>query len=277
MNTASPTKKRAALAPLDANAMTTTPPSTSKHVPLSGCLKTAAASSAANTARRSLGLLSSAPVLAPPVAARHSGGGVASVGMKRSGMVLHDDDDDDDDDNDSKCGQEKASKKSKLDHEEPVVAAAAAVVVVSSTQSSTTTARSRTHSPDASSIFDTSAAEDATWLTAATEPDVVAAQTPPMVVARPGALTREQAREKVEILRLRLGLASYKLRTGQVSVPLADLQARPLPVAAGMVAPTAENTPESSQDAAVTRQDDDDEKEDVIAETPPAAEPLPST
>ncbi|KAM3445476.1 hypothetical protein NHJ13734_000389 [Beauveria thailandica] len=273
MNSASPTKKRAALAPLDANAMTTTPPSTSKHTPLPGCLRTAAASSAANTARRSLGLLSSAPVLAPPVAARH--GGVPSVGMKRSGMVLHDDDDD----NDSKYGQEKAAKKSKLDHAEPVAAAAAAAaaVVVSSTQSSTTTARSRTHSPDASSVFDASATEDATWLTAATEPDVVAAQTPPMVVARPGALTREQAREKVEILRLRLGLASYKLRTGQVSVPLADLQARPLPIAAGMVAPTAENTPESSQDAAATRQVDDDEKEDVIAETPPAVEPLPST
>ncbi|KAM3501026.1 hypothetical protein MY10362_005891 [Beauveria mimosiformis] len=270
MNSASPTKKRAALAPLDANAMTTTPPSTSKHAPLPGCLKTAAASSAANTARRSLGLLSSAPVLAPPVAARH--GGVPSVGMKRSGMVLHDDDDD----NDSKYGQEKAAKKSKLDHADPVAAAAAAAVV-SSTQSSTTTARSRTHSPDASSVFDASAAEDATWLTAATEPDVVAAQTPPMVVARPGALTREQAREKVEILRLRLGLASYKLRTGQVSVPLADLQARPLPVAAGVVVPTAENTPESSQDAAATRQVDDDEKEDVIAETPPAVEPLPST
>ncbi|OAA50132.1 cyclin-dependent kinase [Beauveria brongniartii RCEF 3172] len=270
MNSASPTKKRAALAPLDANAMTTTPPSTSKHAPLPGCLKTAAASSAANTARRSLGLLSSAPVLAPPVATGH--GGAPSVGMKRSGMVLHDNDNE----NDSKYGQEKAAKKSKLDHAEPVAAAAAAVVV-SSTQSSTTTARSRTHSPDASSVFDASAAEDATWLTAATEPDVVAAQTPPMVVARPGALTREQAREKVEILRLRLGLASYKLRTGQVSVPLADLQARPLPVAAGVVAPTAENTPESSQNAAATRQVDDDEKEDVIAETPPAVEPLPST
>ncbi|KAM3530473.1 hypothetical protein NHJ13051_001306 [Beauveria bassiana] len=268
-NNASPIKKRAALAPLDANAMTTTPTSTSKHAPLPGSLKTAAASSAANTARRSLGLLSSAPVLAPPVAARH--GGVPSVGMKRSGMVLHEDDDD----KDSKRGQEKAAKKSKIDHEEPV-AAAAEVAVVSLTQSSTTTARSRTHSPDVSSVFDASAAEDATWLTAATEPDV-AAQTPPMVVARPGALTREQAREKVEILRLRLGLASYKLRTGQVSVPLADLQARPLPAAAGIMASTAENTPESSQDAAAMRQDNNDEKEDVIAETPPAVEPLPST
>lgn len=35
--------------------------------------------------------------------------------------------------------------------------------------------------------------------------------------------------QKAEILRLRLGLASYKLRTGQTAVPLADLQPRPLP------------------------------------------------
>jgi hypothetical protein len=35
--------------------------------------------------------------------------------------------------------------------------------------------------------------------------------------------------QKAEILRLRLGLASYKLRTGQTTVPLADLQVRPLP------------------------------------------------
>ena len=35
--------------------------------------------------------------------------------------------------------------------------------------------------------------------------------------------------QKAEILRLRLGLASYKVRTGQTSVPLADLVAKPLP------------------------------------------------
>ncbi|GAB0144548.1 hypothetical protein EsHS_00005018 [Epichloe bromicola] len=35
--------------------------------------------------------------------------------------------------------------------------------------------------------------------------------------------------EKAEILRLRLGLASYKLRTGQTGIPLADLQHKPLP------------------------------------------------
>lgn len=35
--------------------------------------------------------------------------------------------------------------------------------------------------------------------------------------------------QKAEILRLRLGLASYKVRTGQTSVPLADLVVKPLP------------------------------------------------
>ncbi|KAG7138482.1 hypothetical protein HYQ46_008321 [Verticillium longisporum] len=43
-------------------------------------------------------------------------------------------------------------------------------------------------------------------------------------------LTREQAREKAQILRLRLGLANYKLRTGQADVPLERLQRRPVPV-----------------------------------------------
>ncbi|KAM4057117.1 whi5 like domain-containing protein [Hirsutella rhossiliensis] len=86
--------------------------------------------------------------------------------------------------------------------------------------------RSRSHSPDTSSVFDTSVA-DASWATmttTTTEPDLLDRAAPP---AR--RLTREQAREKVEILRLRLGLASYKLRTGQTTVPLADLQPRPLP------------------------------------------------
>lgn len=35
--------------------------------------------------------------------------------------------------------------------------------------------------------------------------------------------------QKAEILRLRLGLANYKLRTGQTDVPLEQLQVRPLP------------------------------------------------
>ncbi|KAG5985876.1 hypothetical protein E4U54_005749 [Claviceps lovelessii] len=101
-------------------------------------------------------------------------------------------------------------------------------------QENTRPHRSRTSSPSTSSIFDTSAAEgDASWTTTTTEPDrAVAGATdaPILMVPRPrGNMTREQAREKAEILRLRLGLACYKLRTGQTGVPLADLQRKPLP------------------------------------------------
>ncbi|KAL7921949.1 hypothetical protein ACQKWADRAFT_293977 [Trichoderma austrokoningii] len=81
------------------------------------------------------------------------------------------------------------------------------------------TAQSRSPSIESSSLFDTSAG-DASWATAPTEPDTA---------TRPRALTREQAREKAEILRLRLSLAGYKLRTGQTAIPLSELQRRPLP------------------------------------------------
>ncbi|KAK1249864.1 hypothetical protein MKX08_009867 [Trichoderma sp. CBMAI-0020] len=83
-------------------------------------------------------------------------------------------------------------------------------------------ARSRSPSIETSSLFDTSAG-DASWATAPTEPDTA------LVATRPRAMTREQAREKAEILRLRLGLAGYKLRTGQTTIPLSELQRRPLP------------------------------------------------
>lgn len=93
-------------------------------------------------------------------------------------------------------------------------------------------ASSRSDSPDTSSLFDTSA-NDASWATATTEPDsapaTAAAALERIPFTRPRALTREQAREKAEILRLRLSLANYKVRTGQTSVPLADLQRRPMP------------------------------------------------
>ncbi|KAG5950604.1 hypothetical protein E4U53_004768 [Claviceps sorghi] len=96
--------------------------------------------------------------------------------------------------------------------------------------------RSRTSSPSTPSVFDTSAAEgDDSWATTTTEPDragagASATDAPALMVPRlRGNMTREQAREKAEILRLRLGLASYKLRTGQTGVPLADLQHKPLP------------------------------------------------
>ncbi|KAK7428642.1 hypothetical protein QQZ08_004907 [Neonectria magnoliae] len=93
-------------------------------------------------------------------------------------------------------------------------------------------ASERSHSPDASSLFDTSA-NDASWATNITEPDaaapLAAAALQQIPFTRPRALTREQAREKAEILRLRLSLGIYKVRTGQTTVPLADLQRRPMP------------------------------------------------
>lgn len=92
-------------------------------------------------------------------------------------------------------------------------------------------ARSRSPSIETSSLFDTSAG-DASWATAPTEADTAtAAADTPLVATRPRAMTREQAREKAEILRLRLGLAGYKLRTGQTTIPLSKLQHRPLPPA----------------------------------------------
>lgn len=108
-------------------------------------------------------------------------------------------------------------------------------------------------SPDGSSVF------DASWATAATAATVPDEQPGPWAPTPARRLTREQAREvrfsalpfpsfsspppplpqgasrltrpeqKVDLLRLRLGLASYKLRPGQTAVPLADLQPRPLP------------------------------------------------
>lgn len=115
----------------------------------------------------------------------------------------------------------------------------------------------RSPSPADDSIFDHSAA-DTSQATAITEPDAErhAAQTIPSLPSLAGSvprrpaprLTRQQAREvsppppldpvpdpadnppqKAEILRLRLGLANYKVRTGQTDVPLERLQQRPIP------------------------------------------------
>ncbi|KAI1085883.1 hypothetical protein F5B20DRAFT_520186 [Whalleya microplaca] len=85
----------------------------------------------------------------------------------------------------------------------------------------------RSNSPDESSIFDT-AAIDTSQATTITEPDPEA--TPPTLPAPPPPrqLTREEAKERAEILRLRLGLATYKLRTGQTDVPLERLVIKPL-------------------------------------------------
>ncbi|KND87969.1 hypothetical protein TOPH_07399 [Tolypocladium ophioglossoides CBS 100239] len=127
---------------------------------------------------------------------------------------------------------------------------------------------SRSHSPDSVSVFDTSAGDgDASWATAATEPDVVAA------VVRParGSMTREQAREKAEILRLRLGLASYKLRTGQTAVPLADLQPRPLPPAPGPCRTVRVQSPSSPPPEPHQLKPHDSAAAAVPSRTPPRA------
>ncbi|KAI0598582.1 hypothetical protein F4775DRAFT_554883 [Biscogniauxia sp. FL1348] len=98
--------------------------------------------------------------------------------------------------------------------------------------------RERSGSPaeagDSSSMFDNSAI-DTSQDTTITEPDaevlaspLLVAPPPPPQGRRP-AMTREEARQKAEILRLRLGLASYKVRTGQTDVPLERLQLKPLP------------------------------------------------
>ncbi|KAL2752854.1 hypothetical protein ACRALDRAFT_1077944 [Sodiomyces alcalophilus JCM 7366] len=95
----------------------------------------------------------------------------------------------------------------------------------------------RSVSPDASSVFDNSVTEtshDTSQDTTITEPDATqqgSAYQP--YIMRPRRTTqpmpREEARKKAEILRLRLGLASYKLQTGQTDVPLERLQVKPVP------------------------------------------------
>ncbi|KAK4197436.1 hypothetical protein QBC40DRAFT_267613 [Triangularia verruculosa] len=70
--------------------------------------------------------------------------------------------------------------------------------------------------------------QDATTLTI---PDVpatlpVPVPTPMQTTTTRQRLTREQARQKAEILRLRLGLADYKVKTGQTDVSLDQLEKR---------------------------------------------------
>ncbi|XXH04422.1 hypothetical protein Hte_010836 [Hypoxylon texense] len=81
-----------------------------------------------------------------------------------------------------------------------------------------------------SSMFDNSAI-DTSQTTMITEPDAeVMAPVPPVSSPprRQPSMTREEARRKAEKLRLRLGLASYKVRTGQTDVPLERLKVRSL-------------------------------------------------
>ncbi|KAM0346523.1 hypothetical protein ACHAPU_005588 [Fusarium lateritium] len=84
-------------------------------------------------------------------------------------------------------------------------------------------ASEKSASPDPSSVFDTSA-NDASWATTSDHDTATSAPT----TTQP-TLTRQQIRQRAETLRLRLSLANYKVRTGQTTVPLSELQQRPLP------------------------------------------------
>ncbi|KAI1821788.1 hypothetical protein F4861DRAFT_441754 [Xylaria intraflava] len=95
--------------------------------------------------------------------------------------------------------------------------------------------RPRSASPEDPSVFDSSTM-DSSHVTTITEPEVensATAPAPPPVTVESRhhrvTMTREEARRKAEILRLRLGLASYKVKTNQADVPLEKLQVRPLP------------------------------------------------
>ncbi|ROT36016.1 hypothetical protein SODALDRAFT_328403 [Sodiomyces alkalinus F11] len=100
-----------------------------------------------------------------------------------------------------------------------------------------TSQQDRSVSPDASSVFDNSVTEtshDTSQDTTITEPDSTqqgSAYQPSILQPRRSTppMTREEARQKVESLRLRLGLANYKLQTGQADIPLERLQAKPMP------------------------------------------------
>ncbi|KXH39656.1 hypothetical protein CNYM01_13641 [Colletotrichum nymphaeae SA-01] len=89
------------------------------------------------------------------------------------------------------------------------------------------TPRTRSASPaDTSVVFDTSAMDTSQNTTILTEPDAEQARTLPPPRPR-RLLTREEARQKARILRLKLGLANYKLQTGQENVPLDKLEVKP--------------------------------------------------
>ncbi|GAW11111.1 hypothetical protein ANO14919_004510 [Xylariales sp. No.14919] len=92
------------------------------------------------------------------------------------------------------------------------------------------TRRLRSTSPEDFSVFDNSTIENS-QVTAISEPDLEITAAPAVAENRPRqrGMTREEARQKAEIIRLRLGLAGYKVKTNQTDVPLERLQARPVP------------------------------------------------
>ncbi|KAK5631764.1 hypothetical protein RRF57_007478 [Xylaria bambusicola] len=107
--------------------------------------------------------------------------------------------------------------------------------------------RQRSMSPEDSSLFDNSTIENS-QVTVISEPDVETTVAPVTTENRPrqGSMTREEARQKAEILRLRLGLASYKVKTNQTDVPLERLQKRPIPGKVTKKTPTKQNPPATS-------------------------------
>ncbi|KAF9872663.1 hypothetical protein CkaCkLH20_09842 [Colletotrichum karsti] len=106
----------------------------------------------------------------------------------------------------------------------------------------------RSASPDSSSVFDNSAMDTTQNTTILTEPDLEQ-QTRTLPPSRPRRLlTREEARQKARILRLKLGLANYKLQTGQEDVPLDRLQMKPIPGQEQRALPRVVVQPPSSRD-----------------------------
>ncbi|RBQ86804.1 hypothetical protein VDGD_09782 [Verticillium dahliae] len=135
----------------------------------------------------------------------------------------------------------------------------------------------RSASPAVSSVFDASIASNAHDDTAMTDPELaqqaVAALGPRPVVAAP--LTRAQAREKAQILRLRLGLANYKLRTGQADVPLERLQRRPVPVPAAAERAVREASVDSDATVEAEMEEREAESEDEAGPVVKRAETTP--
>lgn len=147
----------------------------------------------------------------------------------------------------SESNQQQPAKKPCLDTmavptsvpESRVVEANMGDLEMAEPDGSHTTTRQRSVSPDACSVFDNSVV-DTSQATAFTEPDLdgvvpigaipTIAVHVPLPPPQPRRVpTREESRQKAEILKLRLGLANYKLRTGQADVPLDQLQMRPMP------------------------------------------------
>ncbi|KAK4146334.1 uncharacterized protein C8A04DRAFT_25843 [Dichotomopilus funicola] len=129
-------------------------------------------------------------------------------------------------------GGEPVAKRPCLENKDEVQPRRAESPPSSLSTAATAPIRDRSVSPDATSVFDNSIVDNS-QATVITEPDIASLvpATAPVPVTLPASLsrprmTREQARQKAEILRLRLGLASYKVRTNQTEVSLDALEAR---------------------------------------------------